>query len=37
MTKLEKYEQEKRKIFEKGLSHEEHQKAMKKLSDKYKI
>jgi hypothetical protein len=37
MTKLEKYEREKRKIAEKGLSHEEYEKAMRKLCRKYKV
>lgn len=37
MTKIEQYEQEKRKIAEKGLSHEEYEKAMRKLCRKYKV
>ena len=37
MKKIKQYEQEKRKIFDKGLSNEEYEKAMKKLSQKYKV
>ena len=37
MTKLEKYEREKRKIVEKGLSHEEYEKVIRKLCRKYKV